>query len=110
AGGGAPRGCTSCRPRTRRMIAMPLVFAALLAVQQPLVVSPDGPYRSIGAAIAAAPVGALITVRAGTYREPTVRIDKTVTVRGEPGAILDGEGQRELMVIIAPGVTVSGLA
>lgn len=89
---------------------MPLVFAALLAVQQPLVVSPDGPYRSIGAAIAAAPVGALITVRAGTYREPTVRIDRTVTVRGEPGAILDGEGQRELMVIIAPGVTVSGLA
>lgn len=86
-----------------------LVAAVLLVLQQALVVSPAGPYRSIGDAVRAAPEGGIITVRAGTYREPTIRIEHPMTIEGEAGAILDGEGARELMVIAAPGVTVRGL-
>src|SRR5690606_24084959 len=88
---------------------MAIVLGALLALQAPLVVSPDGPYRTIGAAVAVAPVGAVISVRPGVYREPTVRIEKSLSLLGEAGATLDGEGQRELMVIAAPDVTVRGL-
>lgn len=85
-----------------------LAIVGLLA-QQALVVSPTGPYRLIGDAVRAAPPGAVITVRAGLYREPTIRIERPLAIAGEPGAILDGEGVRELMVIAAPRVTVRGL-
>lgn len=82
---------------------------AVLALQQALVVSPTGPYRRVGDALRAAPAGASITIRAGEYREPTIRVERAVTIMGEPGAVLDGEGVRELMVIVAHGVTVRGL-
>lgn len=85
-----------------------LAVVALLT-QQALVVSPAGPYRLLGDAVRAAPTGAVITVRAGNYREPTIRIERPLTIAGESGAILDGEGVRELMVIAAPSVTVRGL-
>lgn len=84
-------------------------LAVLAAIQQALVVSPDGPYRRIGAAVAAASAGATISVRPGTYAEPTILVDRPLTIRGEPGAVLDGEGARALLVIGAPGVTVSGM-
>jgi nitrous oxidase accessory protein len=82
---------------------------AVLALQQALVVSPTGPYRQVGDALRAAPDGAIITIRAGEYREPTLRVERPVTIIGEPGAVLDGEGVRELMVVTANGVTVRGL-
>lgn len=88
---------------------MPILLGVLLGLQAPLVVSPDGPYRTIGAAIDAAQEGAVITVNPGVYREPTIRIAKTLSLQGVPGAIIDGEGQRELMVISARDVTVRGL-
>jgi nitrous oxidase accessory protein len=86
-----------------------LAAVVLLALQQQLVVSPAGPYRLVQDALREAPAGATITVRAGTYREPTIRVERPVTIVGEPGAVLDGEGMRELLVIAAPDVTVRGL-
>lgn len=81
--------------------------AALAAVQ--LVVGPDGPHRRIADAVRAAPSGATVTIRAGQYREPTIRIDRPLTLVGEPGAVLDGEGVRELLVVASDGVTIRGL-
>ncbi len=86
-----------------------LAIGALLMLQAPLVVSPDGPHRTIAAAVAAAPAGALIEVRPGVYREPTIRIDRSLVLQGDSGAVIDGEGKRELLVIAAPDVTVRGL-
>lgn len=86
-----------------------MIVAVLLATQQALVVSPGGPWTRLGDAVRAAPAGATIVVRPGTYREPTVVVDRPVTIRGEQGAVLDGEGERELLVIAAPAVTVAGL-
>lgn len=74
-----------------------------------LVVSPTGPYRSVGDAVAAAPAGATVIVRAGVYREPTVEIDRQLTLEGEPGAVLDGEGERQILRVSADSVTVRGL-
>jgi nitrous oxidase accessory protein len=89
------------------MIA-PVLVAALL-IQSPLIVSPAGPFRTIGAAVAAAPAGAIVRVRAGVYREPTITIARPMTLEGEPGAVLDGQGKYEIIVIRAPGVTIRGL-
>lgn len=74
-----------------------------------LVVSPAGPYRTLASAVSAAAPSATILVRAGTYREPTVTVERPVTIIGEPGATLDGEGLHAILVIHADQVTVRGL-
>lgn len=86
-----------------------LQLIALLAVQGPLLVAPDGPYRSIAAAVAAAPDGGTVRVTAGVWRGPTLHLDRPVTVVGDAGAVLDGEGAHEIIVIRAPFVTLRGL-
>lgn len=88
---------------------MSALMAVAFALQQALVVSPSGPYARVGDAVRAATPGAVIMVRAGQYREATIRIELPLTIVGEAGAILDGEGTHGLMVIAATGVTVKGL-
>lgn len=72
-------------------------------------VSPAGPYTSVGAAVAAAQPHDTVVVEAGVYAGETVVVDRPLTILGRPGAILDGEGQRGLLVIEADSVTVTGL-
>jgi nitrous oxidase accessory protein len=67
--------------------------------------------RTLGAVskrLAAAPANARIVVPAGVYREPTIVITKPVTLIAEPGAILDGDGARTVLLVQADDVTVSG--
>jgi nitrous oxidase accessory protein len=87
---------------------MILLTAALLLTQAQLVVAPTGQYRRIADAVAAAPAGGTVRVTAGVWREPTLRLERAVTLVGDSGAVLDGEGARELIVIAAPGVAVRG--
>ncbi len=96
----------------RAFLAMALVAAAADAqAPQELVVGADAPYATLGAAVAAARPGALIRVRAGTYREPTIELRVPgVTIVGDGWPLFDGEGTRELLVVRADDVTVRGLA
>lgn len=73
-----------------------------------LVVGPDAPWGTVTAAIRAAKPGDTVLVRSGLYREPTLVVDKPLTLLGEPGAILDGEGERGLVHVVADSVTVEG--
>ncbi|HEX9109307.1 MAG TPA: nitrous oxide reductase family maturation protein NosD, partial [Longimicrobiales bacterium] len=75
-----------------------------------LVVSKTGPLRTVTAALAAAAPGDTLVVEAGVYAEPTIRIVRPVVLLGRPGAVLDGEHQRTIMRVFAPGVVVRGLA
>jgi nitrous oxidase accessory protein len=84
------------------------VIGFALALVSQLVVGPGGTHATITDAVRAAPAGGTVRVRAGTYREPTIRLERSLTLVGEQGAVLDGEGARELVVIAAPGVTVRG--
>ena len=106
----------------RRALAFAFVpqLAFALTSAQPnaraIVVDPQGEVgavTTIGAALAAARPGARIVVRAGRYREATLRITMPLTIEGsdggEGGAVLDGEGRRGLIVIAADDVTVRGL-
>ena len=72
-------------------------------------VGPSGDFPTLTAAVAAALPGDTIRVAPGVYREPTLVLDKAVTILGTPGAILDGEGARGLVRIAADSVTVAGL-
>lgn len=51
--------------------------------------------------------GDTIRVPAGVYPGP-LHIDKSVTLIGEPGAILQGPGRGDVVKISAPGVTLRG--
>lgn len=73
------------------------------------VVSPRGPVRTLAAAIAGASAGSRIIVEPGVYREPTIVVDRPVEIIGRPGAVLDGEGARQIMTVTAHDVTVRGL-
>ncbi len=82
-----------------------LVIAQLAAVS----VGPDEAFRTVAGAIAVATPGAVVTVRRGVYREPTITVDRPLTLVGEPGAVLDGEGARGLLILAADDVTIRGL-
>ena len=74
-----------------------------------LVVSPNGPYRTIAEALAAAPEGATIEVRGGVYPGPLV-IDKRVALVGvgDPPPVIDGGGRGTVVHIQAAGVRLRG--
>lgn len=92
------------------VLSLALAAAPVAAQAVPeIIVSPDGPVRTVSEAIRRAEPGARILVKAGTYREPTIVVDRAVEIIGEGAAILDGEGQRQIMEVIANGVTVRGL-
>ncbi|MBV6522424.1 MAG: putative ABC transporter binding protein NosD [Gemmatimonadaceae bacterium] len=84
-------------------------FSTWCAEAQVVRVDPAGPVRSIRAALATARPRTTIIVGAGIYREGRLRIDKSVTLAGEPGAILDGEGQHTVLEIGGDSITVRGL-
>ena len=93
----------------RGVLLLLLGVAPIARAEQTVVVSPDGPVRTIAAAIAKAPRGGRINVAPGIYREPTINVDKPLTITGDSGAVLDGEGKRQIMTISADSVTVRGL-
>ena len=74
-----------------------------------VVVSPDGPVRTIAAGIRRARPGARVVVLAGTYREPTIIVDRPVIIEGRGWPTVDGENARELLRVQADDVTVQGL-
>ena len=78
------------------------------AGQRTLVVAPDRP-PTIAAAIQMARPGDQIVVTQGVYREPTIVIDRPLTIRGEPGAVLDGSRATHILRIEADDVTVQRL-
>lgn len=74
-----------------------------------VIVSPAGPVRTIADGVRLVRAGGRVVVRAGTYREPLVVIDRPMVVEGEGWPTVDGEGERELIRIRAANVTVRGL-
>jgi nitrous oxidase accessory protein len=96
----------------------PLALLTLFALAQPYgslrvdaALPPDaeaGLFATVGDAVAAAEPHDTIRVAAGVYVEPTVVIDRPLVLLAEPGAILDGEGERGLIQVHADSVTVAG--
>lgn len=53
--------------------------------------------------------GGVVLLHAGVYREPMLVVVQPLTVQGDPGAVLDGEGAHEILRIGADSVTIRGL-
>lgn len=63
---------------------------------------------SLEAALAAAADGDEIRVPAGEWRGG-VRVTRSVTLRGEEGAVIDGHGEGTVLEILAPLVVIEGI-
>jgi nitrous oxidase accessory protein len=85
---------------TAILLVSPLV--ALLSV------SPGLSQPTIADLVTAARPGTTVRVPAAVYTEPTILINKSIRLIGEPGAVIRGAGDHELLVIDADSVTVSG--
>src|SRR5690242_1338092 len=64
--------------------------------------------QDLTAAIRNAKPGTVIHVAPGIYREPTILIDKRLTLIGDGWPVLDGENTHQIMSITADDVTVHG--
>ncbi len=74
-----------------------------------IVVSPTGPVRSLGQAVKQAASGSRIVVRAGTYREQPILIDRPLTVVGEGRPVIEAAAPGTLIRVTADDVTLEGL-
>ncbi len=103
---------TDVAARTRRIRAT-LTGLGLLCATTVHAARTIDVYPGTGAPVAAALAGAqrsdTVFLHRGLYREPTIMVRQSVTIRGETGAVLDGEGQRAILIVYAPYVTVEGL-
>lgn len=76
---------------------------------QTIVVSPEGPVRTIQEGLRIAGAGAEVRVRKGIYREGDLKIDRRLTLSGEEGAVIEGDGTQQLLTVAADSVVVRGL-
>lgn len=88
---------------------VPGTVAAQAARGRDIVVDPRGPVSTVTSALAQAGDGDRLVIRAGVYQEPTLTVNRSVTIAGDSGAVLDGGGVRAIMRITAAGVVVRGL-
>lgn len=68
----------------------------------------DGGRRSITAAISMSHPGDTVIVAKGVYREGTIKITKSIHLRGEGYPVLDGQHKFEIVLILSDNVTVEG--
>lgn len=98
---------------TSMSIAMSILLALSVAPssrgQAVIAVRTDGPVNSMVEAVRLAHSGDRIVVHPGTYDEPTVLIDKSVAIAGEPGAVIRSREGAEIFTVTADGVTIEGL-
>ena len=90
--------------RPSLILLLVAAFAAVNAEASTLRVAPGAE----AAAIARASAGDTLLFAAGVHKGPLL-LERTVTVTGEPGAILDGGGSGTVLEIRAPGCRVENL-
>jgi nitrous oxidase accessory protein len=95
---------------TKKIVLICLyAFLPFVLISKTIIVSPDGKISSVKTAIHAAQHGDTIIVKAATYREGNILIEKNVVILGEGYPVFDGEHKYEIFTIHAHDVTISGL-
>ncbi len=74
------------------------------------VVCPDCELSSIREAIQRAAPHDTLLIKAGTYLEYDIRIDKPLTLLGQDRPVIDGQKKGEIVTILADSVTLEGLS
>ena len=93
--------------RTESLALILCCAASSARAQRTFEVSPRG--ASIAQTIARAKAGDRIVITRGVYTEPTIVVDRPLTIVGEPGAIIDGTHATHILRVEADDVTIRGL-
>lgn len=88
-----------------RAIALLLLLHTPLLAEERHVMPGDG---TLAAAIAGADPGDVLVLSGGAYLGPVV-IDRTLALRGDGSAIIDGQGQGTVVTLTADDVVLTGL-
>jgi nitrous oxidase accessory protein len=108
--GATGRKCGAEAPRYLTAAIIATMWLGIAPVSaETMVVSPSGPFRSLGDAVRSAPAGSHIVVRGGTYREHPMVIDRPLTIAGEGRPVIEPTTAGTLIRVVADGVTLRGL-
>ena len=88
------------------LLGLACMFANLSALGATVTVAPEA--GALADALTRAGQGDTIKLAPGIHRGP-VMIDRSVTLVGEAGSVIDGGGQGRVITVAAPNVTVRGL-
>ena len=91
------------------VVALAIQAALPFPTSREIVVDPRGSIPTLTAALRAARDGDSISVRPGRYHEPTIVIDKQVTIVADSGAVFDGGNEHQVFTVTADSVTLRGL-
>ena len=91
------------------LICLVLTSAPLKAYAKSIQVCADCEYKTLAKAILDSTNGDNITLKKGIYREHEIQVDKSLSIHGEKGAVIDGTNQGTIIKITADDVTLSGL-
>jgi len=80
----------------------------IFGTAQPITVCSTCSVQSIKSAVSNAEAGATIIVKAGTYQEHEIIIDKPITLIGQDTPTIDGEEMGSLFKIMSDSVMISG--
>jgi nitrous oxidase accessory protein len=94
--------------RTSIALALTVLYAGLAGAQRTIDVRP-GHSPSLAEAVRQARAGDRVVVARGVYHEPTIVIDRSITLVGEPGAVLDGSAATHIVRVEANDVVIRGL-
>lgn len=94
--------------RTSIAAALVLLSAGVAGAQRTIEVRP-GRAPSIAEAVRQARAGDRVVVARGVYREPTIVIDRSITLAGEPGTVLDGSAATHIVRVEANDVVIRSL-
>ncbi|HYW35949.1 MAG TPA: nitrous oxide reductase family maturation protein NosD [Balneolaceae bacterium] len=86
-----------------------LLFCSVPVLAKNIIVKKNGAVQTLQAALDMAHKNDRIIVTKGIYAGKQITVNKSVTIIGRKGAVLDGMGKYQIMVITADSVTVKNL-
>ena len=95
--------------RTIMLFTVAWFFMIKPVLAKDIIVRKNSSVSTITRALAVAHDGDHIIVTEGLYTGPQITVDKQVTITGKPGAIIDGMGKYQIMLITADSVTIENL-
>lgn len=91
------------------LISVLLFFAATTCFANTIIVGKGKAISSLKLAIKTSKNGDTILLNAGTYKEGTIIIDKSIHLIGVNTPILDGENKNEILTVTGKNIFISGI-
>lgn len=93
----------------RFYIIIVLLLISNTVFSKTIIVGPNQPIHSLKKAIEVAKDKDTILLQAGTYKEGSMTVTKSVTIIGQNNPVLDGEKKYEILLISGKDITVKGI-